>query len=179
MIHLILNAIVFDLAWLANVMPAAQGMVWVGPVFSLCWLAAHLAAYPATRLSDLRLCLAAAIFGYFADSLLVVSGQVAFPPQAQLGAPSTVWMIALWINLALTLNYSLIWLQHRYLLAALLGAVLGPLAYLAGSTLGAITLTEDWLPLASISLLWLISMPLLVWMAALSHHDKPFREVSL
>lgn len=174
MIHFVLNAVIFDLAWLVNVMPAGQGLTWIGPMFSLCWLLFHMSTYPLKRLSDLRLCITAALIGYGADSLLVLSGLMAFPPHAQLGGPSTVWMVALWINLALTLNLSLVWLRNRYLLAALLGGIAGPLAYFAGTKLDAITLEAGYLPLIAIALLWMLAMPLLVWLAMLyNRYDNP------
>jgi len=173
MIHFLLNAIIFDLAWLITVVPAAQGLTWIGPVFSLCWLGFHSVYYPATRISDLYLCISAALLGYVADSLLVLTGQMSFPALAHLGAPSTIWMVALWVNLALTLNHSLVWLQHRYKLAALLGAILGPLAYFAGYKLDAITLDAGNQSLLVISLVWMICMPLLVWLAhIINRHEK-------
>ena len=42
------------------------------------------------------------------------------------------WMLALWIAFATTLNHSMRWLMHRPVVAAIGGAVFGPLAYLAG-----------------------------------------------
>lgn len=170
MIHFILNAVIFDLAWLVTVVPAAQGLTWMGPLFSLCWLAFHVLYYPARRLSDIRLCISAALLGYSADSLLVLTGLMSFPPQAQLGAPSTVWMVALWANLALTLNHSLYWLQHRYRLSALIGAIAGPVAYFAGDKLHAITLDAGMLSLLAIGILWLVCMPFMVWLAQTINH---------
>ncbi len=172
MIHFVLNAVIFDLAWLVNVMPAGQGLTWYGPLFSMCWLLFHMAYYPLKRLSDLRLCIIAALIGYAADSLLVISDMMSFPQHAQLGGPSTLWMVALWINLALTLNHSLIWLRHRYLLAAILGAIAAPLAYLAGNKLGAITLEDGYVSLLSIGLMWMMAMPLLVWLAAIFNRPE-------
>jgi len=165
MIHFLLNALIFDLAWLITVVPAAQGLTWIGPLFSLCWLAFHCVFYPDRRLSDIYLCISAALLGYMADSLLVMTGLMTFPPQSQLGAPTTLWMVALWINLALTLNHSLIWLQHRYKLSAVAGAIAGPLAYFAGAKLNAISLEAGYLSLLAISIVWLICMPFLVWLA--------------
>lgn len=170
MIHLIINAVVINIAWVITVVPAAQGMTWAGPAFSLLWLAIHAAYYTKTRLADISLCIIAAIVGYLADSVLVIAGAMSFPEHTQQGYPSTIWMVALWINLALTLNYSLRWLHNRLAFAAVLGAGAAALAYYTGSKLGAITLDAGLISLVYIGLMWLIAMPLLVWMTQRVNH---------
>lgn len=176
MLALIINAVVFDIAWILTVTSAAHGIVWLGPLFTLLWLPAHLYSMPATRGVDMTLCAFAALFGYAADSLLVLSGLMAFPPESAVGSPSTLWMVFLWINLALTLNHSLYWLRHRYALAALLGLLLAPPAYLAGDKLGALILNDGWLPMVSIALVWLISMPLLTAVTDLLNHRRELHQ---
>jgi len=164
MLHLIINAIVVNIAWAITVVPAAQGMTWTGPAFSLLWLAIHATYYAKTRLSDISLCIIAAIVGYIADSVLVLAGVMSFPEHTQQGYPSTVWMVALWINLALTLNYSLRWLQNSLTFAAVLGAGAAALAYYTGKKLGAINLDLGVISLIFIGLIWFMAMPLLVWL---------------
>jgi len=70
--------------------------------------------------------------GYTADSVLVLTGVLRFPPHAVLGWPSTVWMVALWVLQAAVLGGALSWMQRRFILAAIVGVIGGPLAYLAG-----------------------------------------------
>jgi hypothetical protein len=164
MIHLIINAVLINIAWLVTVVPAAQGMTWAGPAFSLLWLAVHSTYYTRTRLADISLCILAAIIGYLADSLLVITGVMSFPELTQQGSPSTVWMVALWINLALTLNHSLRWLHNRLLFAAILGTGAAALAYYTGNKLGAINLDLGVMSLLYIGLMWFAAMPLLVWL---------------
>lgn len=106
----------------------------------------------------------AATIGYLFDSLQVLIGVMAFPVHVALGWPSPIWMIALWINLAATLNLSLKWLQGKLLLAAILGAIGGPATYYAGSRLGAVELFGP-VSLLALSLQWVIAMPLLVYFA--------------
>jgi hypothetical protein len=62
---------------------------------------------------------------------------------------------------ATTLNVSLRWLRGRPLLGALLGAVGGPLAYLAGAKLGGIELLEPALALSALAAGWALLLPLL------------------
>ena len=54
----------------------------------------------------------------------------------KMGDSTTIWMIALWINFAASIRHSLNWIRGRYALGLLFGGIGGPLAYLAGETLG-------------------------------------------
>ena len=80
-------------------------------------------------------------------------------------------MIALWTCFAATLRHSLAWLRARWLLAAVLGAVGGPLAYLGGESLGAISLTGD-LSIAAISAQYAIATPILLAIAHYTTRSK-------
>jgi len=51
--------------------------------------------------------------------------------------------VMLWMIFAMTLNHSLAWLSQKYYLSILFGAIGGPLAYIAGEKLGAITLLSS------------------------------------
>src|SRR5690349_24079488 len=102
---------------------------------------------------ELQLIAAAFLAGVVVDTVLVISGQVQFasawPPSW-----SPFWMLSLWIAFATTLNHSLRWLMTRPLAAAVAGAIGGPLAYLAGARLGALTLAEPLMGVALIAVLW-------------------------
>ena len=63
-------------------------------------------------------------------------------------------MVSLWIAFATTLNHSLRWLVNRPVAAALCGAIGGPLAYLAGAKLGALTIGAPLPAIALIAVLW-------------------------
>ncbi len=63
-------------------------------------------------------------------------------------------MLSLWAAFATTLNHSLRWVMHRPLVATLLGAIGGPLAYLAGAKLGALHLPSLQTALPLIGVAW-------------------------
>jgi hypothetical protein len=67
-------------------------------------------------------------------------------------------MLSLWLAFATTLNHSLRWLTCRPVAAALAGALGGPLAYLAGAKLGALTLATPAITLPFIAMLWTLAM---------------------
>jgi hypothetical protein len=72
-------------------------------------------------------------------------------------------MVALWMLFATTLSSSMAWLAGRHRLAAVLGAVCGPLSYAAGARLGAIELPPHALAsFAGIALVWGLAMPALL-----------------
>jgi hypothetical protein len=76
-------------------------------------------------------------------------------------------MVALWMNLAATLRHSLSWLCGRPVLALVMGAVAGPLAYWGGARLGAVELGAPLgSSLAAIAVEWALALPLLAWAAA-------------
>ena len=161
---IVLNFALFQLTWFASVYCAAISQPLVGPVCTLSWMALHLYYVRERRHAELQLIVLAALAGYLLDSLQVLTGAISFPAQTQLGGPSPLWMVALWINLAATLNFSMKWLRGRFALATVMGAIFGPLAYFAGSELGAIELYGRF-SMLMIALQWSLAMPLLLWLA--------------
>ena len=159
---IIFNALGAQFGWLATVFGAAAGYPLAGCAFTAAWLILHMRAVGNDRAIDLRIAVAAALLGFLCDSVLVQLGVITFPEQAKLGAPSTVWMVALWVNLGLTLRYSLGWLRGRYLLAGVLGAIAGPLAYAGGQRLGGIGFPVGDIATTAIAIEWLSALPALM-----------------
>lgn len=161
----LLNLLGFQVGWFACVLGAANGYPWIGPVIVTA-IALPQAWRVDGRLGRLATLAGAAALGYVADSALVLAGLIAFPVDAALGQPSTLWMVAMWVNFAATLHGSLAWLASRYVLAAVLGLVGGPAAYLGGQSLGAIVFTapDSWV-LTSLAVEWALTTPFLVYLA--------------
>jgi len=157
-LDLITNFVIFQLGWIVAVAGAAQGYPWAGVVYAVIWLTLQCRRMDSARRGTLRLALAAALFGWLADSLLVLSGAIAFPGTARLGWLSPLWMVALWLMFSMTLRHSLGWLRERYLLGAVLGLFAGPLAYWAGEQLGAIRLADGGVGLAAVAAAWTLGM---------------------
>lgn len=158
------NFLLFQAAWFSTIIAAVAGYPYLGIILTIGWMVLHLNVFSENKLAELNLLLFAGLLGYTVDSVQVYLGVFAFPPEVVFGSPSTLWMVALWVNLAATLNFSLSWLQDKYFLAAVLGAISGPAAYYAGSQLGAMSILTSW-SLYAISLQWFICMPLLFWFA--------------
>ena len=69
------------------------------------------------------------------------------------------------VELSSTLNVSLNWLKKQTLASVVLGAVGGPLAYLAGQRLGAVTIPQQTLGVLAQAGGWAVLTPLLVRLA--------------
>ena len=166
-----INVLLFQAAWFAAVLGAARGLFWLGPLSMIPVLALHLALQEDRR-GEAKLLLIAALLGFIFDTVFVASG-VFMPLQHLFPRPfSPPWMICLWLNFAATLNVSMVWLRQRYLLAALFGAIGGPLAYYGGAKLGA---TEALPTLSGLLLLavgWGVMTPLLVRLAKVLVSEK-------
>jgi hypothetical protein len=161
MTHPLANFGAFQFCWFANVLGAAHGLPWAGPLLTASWLAVHLAGLRGEAGLELRVLATAAALGWLADSGLVLAGLIAFPETTRLGGPSPLWMVALWAAFAATLRHSLGWLRGRLLAGALLGAAAGPMAYLAGQALGAITVAGE-AGIAAVALQYAVATPLLL-----------------
>lgn len=164
MAKVLLNAALFQAAWFAAVLGAAYERAWLGPVILLPVLAVNL-VMAADRRGELQLWAAAAVLGLLFDTALVAAGVFA-PRREFFPHPfSPPWMIGLWLNFAATLNQSLGWLHGRPLLAALFGAVGGPLAYYGGARLGATETIPGMEGLAILAIGWGVITPLLFKLA--------------
>jgi hypothetical protein len=163
-IRVVYNLAASEAGWFACVSGAANNMPWLGPLVVMAFIAIHL------RLSkrpgpELSLMLSAILIGLVADSLLVFSGLVSYPSGTWIDGFAPYWILAMWAMFATTLNVSMKWMRNRNALAAALGAVCGPLAYLAGQELGAITFNQPLFAIASLAVIWAVAMPLLVALA--------------
>ena len=145
---ILLNAVAYQSVWFATVIGAGRGLWWPGSLAALAFLALHLGAIVrdrGERRRELALVAAAVACGLVIDGVLSASGAIVFTPAAPAlpagGAP--LWMLTLWGAFALTLRHSLRAVTARQVLAALLGAIGGPMAYLGATRAsGAVSFPE-------------------------------------
>ena len=162
-----INAVAFQLVWIASVGGAARGLWWAAPLAAGAFAAYELLC-GATARADAILILLAMVLGFVADSAVVQAGLADYTSALPSVRFAPLWIVALWANFALTLNHSLAWLQGRPWLAAALGAVGAPLSYFfAAHTWHALTLTEPLLiTLGALGAIWAVVTPLLCQIAA-------------
>lgn len=152
------NFAIYQLAWFAVILGAARGFAWLGAAMALLVTGVHL--WWRREPVELRLVAIALVLGLVIDTTLTATGQVQFASSGTLPI-APYWMLSLWAAFATTLNHSLRWLMRRPSVAALAGAVFGPLAYLAGEKLGALSLPSPATALPMLAVSWLVALGLL------------------
>ena len=169
---LLMNFALFQIGWFACVLGGAHNLPWLGSFAVLVVVALHLwRAVQPTR--EAALVLSAGAIGAVFESTLVFLGLMSYPSGTVIAGTAPHWLIAMWMLFATTLNVSLRWLRGRWLLAALLGAVFGPLTYYGGAKLGGMSFENVRLALVALAAGWACWMPLLSW---LSEHLDGTRE---
>ncbi len=155
----------YQATWFVAVIGAGRGSWWPGVLAAALFALWRLAVSPARAL-ELRLLLAALGIGLLLESVWVGSGLLDYAAWPWAGPPA--WILALWCAFALVVVPLLGYLHRRPWLAAVLGAVGGPLAYLgAASGWDALRFSEPrWHALLALGAGWALAMPALAALAA-------------
>lgn len=155
------NFALFQLGWFACVVSAAKGVPWAGTAVVAGIVTWHIwcAARPA---EEINLIAQVVLIGAVWDSLLVLLGWIAYPAGTLFSGAAPYWILALWALFATALNVSMRWLKGRFFLAAILGAVCGPLSYWAAMRLGAVEFVRPVSALIALALGWSLIMPALM-----------------
>ena len=168
-LKVILNFVLFQLAWFACVVGAAEGYPSIGVLVTVLAVIWHL--YKAhDYCAELQLICAALLIGVTFDQIALSTHLIDYVHHGW-GENSInamlvpTWILALWVGFATSLNVSLRWMHDRYLIAVIFGAVGGPLAYMAASRLGAVTLNST-ASYIMLSVGWAMITPLLLRISA-------------
>lgn len=163
--HIMVNVLAFQTAWLGAVVGAAMGSLWLGLAAALVVVALHLhwAARPGRELGAVA---AVTLLGTAWDTLPAALGLIDYRGGLAAFGGTPLWIVALWLAFATTLNVSLRWLRGRLWLAVALGGVFGPLCYAAAERLGALTLVAPANALLAQALGWAVLLPATAALAA-------------
>lgn len=165
---IIFNFISFQIMWWLCVLSANQSQGWTVILLAMMLVCVHL-QWVEHFDQALPIFLSATV-GCVFDQLLFKFGYIHFSPEVSNGIFIPVWMIALWLAFATTLNSSLRWLQGKPLLSAILGGIFGPLAYFGAQALNAVQLTLPKQSLVIVSLEWALLLPFLLWIRLCFNH---------
>jgi hypothetical protein len=158
-----INFIVFQACWFACVSGAANNLGWLGPALVSITVPLQVYFLTGKYRAEFIFVIICGVSGFFLETAMIMAS-VYTPVSQAWGTFCPPWMAALWFNFALLVSISLSWLKGKYLLAALLGGLFGPVAYWGGEQLGALTvagvLIQGYLPLA---LLWALALPSLIY----------------
>jgi hypothetical protein len=159
------NLAAYQAGWVAAVLGAANGLPWLGFLAAIPVVGIHLGWIERHR-SEIAVLLVAALVGTLLDSLVQGLGFVRFTGSPAGAWISPLWISALWLMFATLFNVSLRWLQGRPALAALLGAIGGPPAYLTARALGAASMPEDLtVGILAVAVEYSVAMPIVLWTA--------------
>ena len=159
------NVVGFQIVWIAAVGGAARGWWWAGPLALLIFASIQL-TISRWRVADLKLMLIAAALGFAVDSLWVQLGWIEFRSAQPWPSLAPIWIVAMWMGFALTLNHSLAALKSQTVIAVAFGLIGGPLAYwIAASVWHAAVIQAAWQPYAGLAIAWGLVTPLLLWLA--------------
>lgn len=160
--RILLYQICFEGIWCACVFGAAWGHPWLGPAAATLWIAFHLKR-STNRGREFALITFAGAFGLVADALLIRLGGLSYTGLPENAVFGPVWILALWMAFAISVNVSFTWLRGRALLASSLGIAGGLFSYACGRRLGVVEFSfDDYQTLLALCLVWGGGLPLLV-----------------
>ena len=161
----IFNLTLFKAGWVAVVFFAAANLPLAGALAALGVVALHLWRSPVRR-AELMLIVVSALVGFTWESFLVLADVLEYGTASVLPGTAPVWIVAMWMLFATTLNVGMRWLRKSRIVAVLAGLVGGPLSFLAGQSAGAVTLTDPVYSVVIIGLGWALLLPALVNVAS-------------
>ena len=155
------NYLLYQAGWFACVLGSAWHRPWLGFAIGLVLLLLQI-ALATDRRRDARLIGLAVAVGFWVEVLLLATGTYSFTSGTFAAVLPPAWMLLMWAQFGATFPHSLKPIIKRPVLAAVFSALGGPIAFIAGQGLGAVTL----LPPVSTGLLrlavcWAIAMTVL------------------
>ena len=134
-----INVALYQIGWFACVLGGASQRPWAGFLIAMILVGVHV-ALSIERSLEVRLVVLAATVGAVVEMMHIAAGTYRFTSGTLTDALPPPWLLAMWGQFATTFRYSMRPVIMRPIRAALLGAAGGPLAFLAGERLGAVTL---------------------------------------
>ena len=135
----LINYALYQIGWFACVLGGASHRPWTGLLIAMILVGVHL-TMSLERSLEVRLVVLAATVGTVVEMVQIAAGTYRFTSGTLTDALPPPWLLAMWGQFATTFRYSARPVITRPIRAVLLGATGGPLAFLAGERLGAVTL---------------------------------------
>ncbi|MEO6236937.1 MAG: DUF2878 domain-containing protein [Vicinamibacterales bacterium] len=135
----LINYALYQAGWFACVLGGASHRPWTGFMIATILIVAHL-TLSRDRSREVRLLVLTTAVGAVVEMVQIAAGTYGFTSGTVNDAFPPPWLLAMWAQFATTFRFSLRRVLTRPVSAALFGAAGGPLAFLAGERLGAVTL---------------------------------------
>lgn len=154
----LLNYLFYQTGWFACVLGAAAGRPWPGFLLAATLVGAHL-WLSIDRGHELRRIGLAVAMGGAVEAVQIAAGTYYFTSGTVIAALPPPWLLIMWAQMATTFDFSLRPIVSRPVVAMAFGALGGPIAFLAGERLGAVTLQRPLAPgLLLLAISWAIAM---------------------
>ena len=154
------NLLSFGIGWFACAVGAANGTPSYGVAVAAMLLALNILVAE-DALHEARVIVTVGAIGFAIDTMLAWTGILVFDPRTS--NPSwlcPIWLVAIWMMFGSTLTASLAWLALRTAIAAIVGAIVGPLSYLAAAKMGALAIPGRVAPrVAILAIVWAVVLP--------------------
>ncbi len=160
-INVIINFVLYEIAWFASVLGAANNLPWLGVHVITVVLIWHFINAQNAGLEVILLMITLLIGGLF-DQLLLSTGLISYESHGWSIYLVPAWILTMWAGFVTLLNVSLRWMKKRWISAIIFGAIGGPLAYIGAAKLGAVTINHLPLSYVALSVGWAIITPLLL-----------------
>ncbi|MEK7299275.1 MAG: DUF2878 domain-containing protein [Candidatus Margulisiibacteriota bacterium] len=154
------NFIGYQLVWAAVIYGAHMHEWPFGISAGIIFVAIHF-LLSTQRLKDLLVMVSVMMIGLILDKIGIFFHLYYFIDKDEIRY-FPLWLPILWGSFALTLEYSLAWLQNRLVLAGLLGAIFGPLAYLGPAKMRLAIMPHAAVTMAILAVMWFFLMPALM-----------------
>jgi hypothetical protein len=158
----IFNIIGFQTGWWACVLGTKNGYPYLGPLVMLIFLSIHFARLE-IRNKELLFATLVGLIGTFVDTVLLQTNLIEYQG-VYTDNIAPLWITAMWIGFAATINHSLAWLNNKWIMSFALGAIFGPLSYYTGIKFEALHFEISVLTISILALLWGIVIPYLYYL---------------
>ncbi len=161
----LITFIAYEMVWFAAVIGAGHGRVWPA-IAAACAFAAWRLTISRHRTIDARLLAVSLLLGCALEAVWVDSGLIRDAAAWPL-AMAPAWLLALWASFGLTIVPLFRYLHARPWLAALLGAIGGPLSFAAAAHgWHAVAFPrQPWPTLIALGVGWAVALPTLTLLA--------------
>ncbi len=136
---LLINYALYQIGWFVCVLGGSSHRPWTGFLIAVLLIGVHL-TLSLERSLEARLLVLATAVGAVVEMVQIAAGTYCFTSGTVHDALPPPWLLAMWAQFATTFRFSLRRVVTRPVSAALFGAAGGPMAFLAGERLGAVTL---------------------------------------
>lgn len=135
----LVNYVLYQVGWFACVLGGAPQRPWIGFLIGLVLVGVHLALVD-ERAIEFQLVGLAVVIGTVIELFQLWAGTYRFSSGTASERLPPPWLLVMWAQFATTFRFSMRGVVTRPFVALLFGAFGGPLAFLAGERLGAVTL---------------------------------------